>query len=648
MYRFAAFGVLPLKALRAGATGQPRDVTLPLTPLAAALSSAADSAASASAHDLLGVADLSKPAELLLSLQLWPHAALEIATAAAVAVEQRARVDAVVAAEAAAAQRLAQRRADAEQRQRDRDEAERARVAAEAERAAEAARAEALRQQDWRQGTAPIPAQITAEDELTIDGARAQIRSVLAALERVKLMSSKRDADMQEFTAVLSTVNSLKSPVRAGQRGGGGERAWTAPHDPADMVHAGGGEGGPQPAPANEWLRDEALASAERRLQLLSADIAQKQALIQQYLGEADERMDALRACGHEIVALRQQVRDLGERNQALVAALDEYRARESQLFEAAQHGSLAAMPDAEVRALLKKCASAYQAEKKRRHALEEQMRADRQQLDARALLERNFQKLTHAHTEQAAFVQRLQEENGKLDRFKTTIKNQEQIIARLEEMLEAAARRQKEAAAGAAAGAATGARVRELEEANAALRAELKAAALFPPIVVQGDDEFHVREITDDLRARLAEQVELTEAARGGGGGGSGGGDSDEVERLRAQVAELQRQLAADGSRPGTGASASSSTTSSSGGNMELVALEERCKALESELGDAARRNAKVASELKTRLMRKEMLLRMNNIVDEDDAMGGGGGAAPAAGSRPASRFGALAPLSR
>ena len=38
-------------------------------------------------------------------------------------------------------------------------------------------------------------------------------------------------------------------------------------------------------------------------------------------------------------------------------------------------------------------------------------------------------------------------------------------------------------------------------------------------------------------------------------------------------------------------------------------------------EQADAARRNGKAVSELKLRVQRKEMLLRMNNIVDEDDA---------------------------
>ena len=45
-------------------------------------------------------------------------------------------------------------------------------------------------------------------------------------------------------------------------------------------------------------LRDEALTAAEQRLQLLSADIADKQAAIQQHIAEAAERMDALQACG--------------------------------------------------------------------------------------------------------------------------------------------------------------------------------------------------------------------------------------------------------------------------------------------------------------------------------------------------------------
>jgi hypothetical protein len=48
--------------------------------------------------------------------------------------------------------------------------------------------AEKLRQ--WQE--APfIPSHLTSEDSETIDGARAMIKNVLAALERVKLMSNK-------------------------------------------------------------------------------------------------------------------------------------------------------------------------------------------------------------------------------------------------------------------------------------------------------------------------------------------------------------------------------------------------------------------------------------------------------------------------
>jgi hypothetical protein len=60
--------------------------------------------------------------------------------------------------------------------------------------------------------------------------------------------------------------------------------------------------------PDTQFLRDEALHQAEQRLQLLSVEMAHKQSVIDQHLRDADERMDALKACGMEIVALRQQV----------------------------------------------------------------------------------------------------------------------------------------------------------------------------------------------------------------------------------------------------------------------------------------------------------------------------------------------------
>ena len=170
--------------------------------------------------------------------------------------------------------------------------------------------------------------------------------------------------------------------------------------------------------------------------------------------------------------------------------------------------------------------------------------------------LQIHLKKLSKAHTEQAAVVQRLQEENGKLDRFKTTIKNQEAIITRLEALLEAGG-------PGAGQGSHAG-----------------------------GGAESGVKRSGTSGRT----------------GGGGGGGGNSEVEALRAQLAEMQgrergesrgssrhacgkpRRIRVCGACGLTlyfcvGVSGFSSAMADSAAREELESSLERCSALEAEL---------------------------------------------------------------
>jgi hypothetical protein len=49
--------------------------------------------------------------------------------------------------------------------------------------------------------------------------------------------------------------------------------------------------------------------------------------------------------------------------------------------------------------------------------------------------------KLREAHSAQAAYVQQLQSQQGSLTKYKDTVKSQEQIIGKLEQLLENAVR---------------------------------------------------------------------------------------------------------------------------------------------------------------------------------------------------------------
>ena len=89
----------------------------------------------------------------------------------------------------------------------------------------------------------------------------------------------------------------------------------------------------------------------------------------------------------------------------------------------------------------MRKCVSDYIEETKIRKELESE-------LEQKKELERQFKKLASAHQQQsiysvsvltlftAIFIFKLQDENRKLDKFKSTIKNQEMVIQKMEELL--------------------------------------------------------------------------------------------------------------------------------------------------------------------------------------------------------------------
>ena len=211
------------------------------------------------------------------------------------------------------------------------------------------------------------------------------------------------------------------------------QRTWTAPSAPNQPLVVGGLTNNYNPSTTSTEIRDDAIKSMETKMELLSTEIAEKQILFQKYLAEADERMQELQTCGIEIVNLRLKVKDLEERNSGLKRTLDDFRKNESQLIEQCQKDSkLEQMSEMELRGMLKKCISAFNLEKKKRKELEEKLK----ELDDKKEVERQFKKVLIAHQAQAAVVLKLQDENKKLDKFKSTIKNQELVIQKLESLL--------------------------------------------------------------------------------------------------------------------------------------------------------------------------------------------------------------------
>lgn len=202
-----------------------------------------------------------------------------------------------------------------------------------------------------------------------MDNAASKIRSVLAALDRVRIIGSKRGEQVQAVSNLASQVVALNS-----------SRTWTAPSGqtnleplniPLSTKGAFTNPSTPQNNPGPSLLRDEVIASLSNRLELLTSELVSKQDLFAQYMTEADDRMSELQTLGIEIVELRKQVIDLTSRNELLRKTLDEYRARELQLMEDVKRdASTDHMTELELRGLVRRVVASYTGERSKRKVI--------------------------------------------------------------------------------------------------------------------------------------------------------------------------------------------------------------------------------------------------------------------------------------
>ena len=128
------------------------------------------------------------------------------------------------------------------------------------------------------------------------------------------------------------------------------------------------------------------------------------------------------------------QLRKLDAQNRQQAARIKELDVHDGDIMDKMQNVTAEdALP------LLAKVSAAFRSEKAKRKLLEARNVELTREAGKARILQAQLAKTKVAHTEQAAVVLKLQARAGALSKYKQTIKSQEEVIAKLEDLLEAA-----------------------------------------------------------------------------------------------------------------------------------------------------------------------------------------------------------------
>lgn len=202
---------------------------------------------------------------------------------------------------------------------------------------------------------------------------------------------------------------------------------------------------GPQLAATTEWEAATPRGppipgddNSDPRVRRLADDLQAKSLAVQRLVAELEGRGDALRACGAELAALRRRAAQAETARAALEARVteaDAARVKDRRTFETLVEGRARGRsgdlgdPAAQLRAAAALCAQLQRDNADLAAASGDAAAAEAKLRDLAA----DHAHLRRAHTQQAAYVQSLQDDRAKADAYRTTIGVQERVIAKLE-----------------------------------------------------------------------------------------------------------------------------------------------------------------------------------------------------------------------
>lgn len=217
----------------------------------------------------------------------------------------------------------------------------------------------------------------------------------------------------------------------------------------------------PQPPLPQQQVKPAAKASTAF-VEIIRDELAEKQRLIDRLLQELDEKYAAIQVCGRDIVQLREekaqlraQVKDLQADIQCDFEAEERAQSIASDLAnvsleggESSNNSHQLAANDMNKTTLLKvisKLHAQLQTQARDQRLQQQQLtQLQQQHLDTQSLytqLQAKHEELQATHTQSQRYIQSIGRDIAKVDLFRQTIRTQEQMIARLQNVMESKVR---------------------------------------------------------------------------------------------------------------------------------------------------------------------------------------------------------------
>uniref|UniRef100_A0A7S0V6S8 Uncharacterized protein n=2 Tax=Hemiselmis tepida TaxID=464990 RepID=A0A7S0V6S8_9CRYP len=317
---------------------------------------------------------------------------------------------------------------------------------------------------------------------------------------------------------------------------------------------------------------------------------------------ELDERSEALRKCGVEIMELRKQVKQSQADKGALQKALAERELQHESMTKA--DGDLELLDRGDLEQRLKLLAASYKDERARGAELMGRMQKVHLEVSRMDELGRAHKALQEAHRAQAGKIHELQDKVKRLAKYVSTVGQQEKVIEQLEAMMEKALQDAREA--------------KPLREERDRIKKELRTAsselsALRAQVGGAGAAEAQrAAAEVEGLKGKVASLEEELKKAREKPKTPAGADPAElkklkeERDKLQSEKEDLEKKLRQRPKGDGNGDSAASEKEKL----MLLMRAEKaeaRIKAVENQLNTNSKRFAKEISGLKMKVMEKD-----------------------------------------
>jgi len=270
-----------------------------------------------------------------------------------------------------------------------------------------------------------------------------------------------------------------------------------------DAMSNKSGEGSTKGRPISAGVR-----TAE--INKLKAESRKVQELVNALKHDVDVRNDALAKCGVEIRELRQQNKELARDRHSLKKRLMEVEVQTRELMDLE---NLEELPRHELERRITLLTQRYRAEKRRSDELNDLRKKLQDKVVHFQQYYEKYNDLQKAHLRQAEYIQDLQTEMKKIDKYRKTARNQEKVIEKLEDLLEAS--------------------VEDTKKARKVLQEHDKMVAHIEAL------EAELKELKEDVIPSKDQQLDQLRQELQNRGSAS----SEEVEKLRKENEELRQK---------------------------------------------------------------------------------------------------------